>query len=623
MAMGLASLVAIGGLAAADGGYFPPAWGWSTLAFLWLSALAVLVQRHQAFRTLDACWLGGLVLFTGWILLSLTWTSDATQTVLEGQRALVYVAAALALLLLGRRRLTGPLLAGALAGVTVASAYGLATRLFPDRVAVFDPAAGYRLSEPIGYWNALGVLSALAATLALILAVTSRRTAGRMAAALPLAILVPAMYFTFSRGAWVSLGISVAVAFAVARHRLRLIGGILTLAPAPAIAVWVASRPEALRRQDASLEEAASAGHRVALELVVVALLAAALAGTFALLERRVRLERRTRRALGTALALGSLATAVVTLASLGGPVEVARRVRDAFGSPPPQGDVDVSARLFSLSGSYRDEMWRVAWDDFRAHPWLGSGAGTYEEFWNKNRAVAHDVRDAHSLYLETLAELGPLGFALLLCALAAPLAAIPAARKHPLAPAAAAIYVGFLVHAGADWDWEVPAVTLVGMSGGAVLLIAARGGHGEKSIGARLRVVAVGAILALTLATMMGFVGNSALDSAVDELYARDHAAAESQMRKAQRWAPWSSEPWRVLGFLELSRGNRPAARASFRKGLAKDRRDWELWYGLALANRGRERQHALDVAKSLNPLASEIAAERGGEIAGPPPPS
>ena len=45
--------------------------------------------------------------------------------------------------------------------------YGLATRLFPDRFERFDdPFNTYRLAEPLGYWNALGLLATVGVLLA-------------------------------------------------------------------------------------------------------------------------------------------------------------------------------------------------------------------------------------------------------------------------------------------------------------------------------------------------------------------------------------------------------------------------------------------------------------------------
>ena len=58
------------------------------------------------------------------------------------------------------------------------------------------------------------------------------------------------------------------------------------------------------------------------------------------------------------------------------------------------------------------------------AHPVAGSGAGTFSNWWLVRRNVPLSTQEAHSLYLETLAELGPLGLALLLPRSAVPLTA-------------------------------------------------------------------------------------------------------------------------------------------------------------------------------------------------------
>jgi hypothetical protein len=104
----------------------------------------------------------------------------------------------------------------------------------------------------------------------------------------------------------------------------------------------------------------------------------------------------------------------------------------------------------------------------------LGSGAGTFDRYWLHYRTVSSFARDAHSLYLETLAELGPIGLALLLAVLLIPLLALRGGRD-PLLATAAGAYVAFLVHAGVDWDWEIPAVTLAGLACGSAMLVARR----------------------------------------------------------------------------------------------------------------------------------------------------
>lgn len=122
-----------------------------------------------------------------------------------------------------------------------------------------------------------------------------------------------------------------------------------------------------------------------------------------------------------------------------------------------------------------RPAYWRVAVHDIERHPVLGSGAGTFDDYWYAHRPDVTFARDAHSLYLETVAELGPLGLVLLLAVLLPPLAAAVAARSHPATAIAAGGYVAFLVHAGLDWDWEMPATTLAGLACAAVLFAAAR----------------------------------------------------------------------------------------------------------------------------------------------------
>src|SRR5204863_9356404 len=75
-----------------------------------------------------------------------------------------------------------------------------------------------------------------------------------------------------------------------------------------------------------------------------------------------------------------------------------------------------------------------------------------------------------HSLYLETLGELGIVGFVLLVGALAAAVAlgARRLARvrdaERTLIAALLGAATAYLIGAGIDWMWELTAVTLVGI---------------------------------------------------------------------------------------------------------------------------------------------------------------
>lgn len=122
-----------------------------------------------------------------------------------------------------------------------------------------------------------------------------------------------------------------------------------------------------------------------------------------------------------------------------------------------------------------RPAYWNVALADASEHVALGSGAGSFDDYWLEHRPIPAYVRDAHHLYLETVAELGLVGLALLVVALGAPLVAAARARNRRPVAAAAAAYIAFLVHAGLDWDWEMPVTTFAGLACGATLLVAAR----------------------------------------------------------------------------------------------------------------------------------------------------
>ena len=240
---GAASSIAIFGFA--SGGYYPTAWGWGALVALWLVATYLVMGAATRPAPLALTMLGGLALLTAWTWLSLLWSDDVDQTVLEGQRTLLYVAVAAALVLVVRRVDVEPLLGGTLIGIFLPAGYGLLTRLFPDRIGVFDPIAGYRLQEPVGYWNALGLFAAMGAALALGFAARGSLLVRALAgAALP--ILLATTYFTFSRGAWLALGVGLVVAVAIDPRRLHLLAVALVLAPASGLAVWLASRQDAL-----------------------------------------------------------------------------------------------------------------------------------------------------------------------------------------------------------------------------------------------------------------------------------------------------------------------------------------------------------------------------------------
>ena len=146
-----------------------------------------------------------------------------------------------------------------------------------------------------------------------------------------------------------------------------------------------------------------------------------------------------------------------------------------------------------------RSSYYRVAWhDEYLRHPGLGSGAGTFGRYWSSSGQQLQQggALDAHSLYLETLAELGPPGLLLVVGFLLAPLRGAIRFRRAPYVPAAVGAYAAFLVHAGLDWDWEIPAVVVAALSSAGA--VATAGLREERPLGTRTRAALLAVALTL-----------------------------------------------------------------------------------------------------------------------------
>src|SRR5207249_9481586 len=127
------------------------------------------------------------------------------------------------------------------------------------------------------YWNALGLYAAMGMLLALGFAARGRYLITRLLAAASLVLLAPTLYFTYSRGAWIVLGIGLVAAIAFDAARLQLVTTVLVVAPAPVVAILAASRLRGLTHTDSPLARATHDGHRLALVLLALAAVGAAL----------------------------------------------------------------------------------------------------------------------------------------------------------------------------------------------------------------------------------------------------------------------------------------------------------------------------------------------------------
>ena len=610
-----AAFLLVAGLAAAQGGYFPSSWGWGSLGAGWAAAIAILAGRPLP-RGRAVLFLAGLTGFTAWTAISVVWSNSTTATALEVQRDLLYLLAVGAALILLTRDRYAPVLGAVFVAVAVVSTYSLASRIFPSRVGVFDPTAGNRLAEPIGYWNALGLFMAMGIVLGIGLS-GGKRTAARAATAAAMPVLVTTLYFTFGRAAWVALGVGILVLVTISPMRLPLLARIATLAAAPAVCVLYASRSEALIALEADFASAADEGRRLA---VVVLLAAAAAAASAVVLHRfdgRITLPPRARLGVGIALAAVAMTFVGTSIAAHGGPVRLVQDAHDEFNAPPPKIE-NLNERYRSLSGNGRADLWAIAWRNYlEAGTVGGSGGGTYERFFlAHNPTGVGKVRDAHGLYVEVLSELGAIGLAILVFTLGVPLVFGLAARRQPFVPAAIGAYAAFLVHAGVDWIWEVPAVTVAALLVAAAVLAAAT--PSMRVLGGPARVLAVIATLVLGTIATYGLLGESAIASSADDIGTGVTVKAVDHAEHAAALMPWSARSWLALGDARAAAGDSGGAREAFVRAASTDPGDWRTWYGVARTSRGEDAHSAVERALVLNPDNAAIQSLRSRILEG-----
>jgi hypothetical protein len=596
----VAVTAAVAGTAAAQGGYFSTSWGWTALAFAFVAAIAAVLFDRVELSRVELVYLGLVGAYVGWIALSIAWSVGVSGTVQEVERALVYATGALAFLVVARRGHIRLLLGAILVGLTGIAVYALVTRLFPASLST-DEFAGYRLSTPIGYYNGLGVLCAIALLLAVGFVAEGTSVATRAVAGASVPILAATLYFTFSRGAVAALAVAALFTIVVSPTRLRFVTTILVLAVPTIVAVLLARDSFALTHLGATLSRTQHEGHRLALWLLLLAIASAALAVGLHFAERR-QISPRVRQVYATVLVALAVCAVLVGLIVGGGPVKIAHRAYDRFSAEPVVGQ-NLNERLTQFSGSWRIDFWRVAWHEFEAHPATGTGAGTWESYWYEHRGDSkQNSTEAHSLYIEALGELGVPGVLLLLAMVLVPFAAL-AARRKPFVAIAAGAYACLLVHAGTDWDWELPAVMLAGTWCGLAALVERREDEPVVELGRRGRGAVLAASVVFGAFAFVGLVGNLAAASSTTALLTRNPEKAARDARRATAWAPWAADPWSLLAQAELGLNRKQAAIADAREAIEREPRDFRNWQLLAAITVGAEHLQAVRRANQLNP--------------------
>jgi O-antigen ligase len=573
--------------------------------------------------------IGLLAAFAVWTGLATGWSESAERSVIELGRIATYLGVLVLAIALQGRTTARHTINGLACAIGLVTLLAVLSRLHPqwfpvnDHVKFLDPSASRKLSYPLNYWNALAAFAAIGVPLLIAVALGARTLAGQALSAAMLPLSALCIYFTISRGGALALVVGIVVFLVFVPDRATALGTLLVAGLGAAILLSAASQRDAI--QDGATTAAATQQGTELIWLAVivcggVALLQAAMSLAARHLERPAALAPGRR-----ATVIGALAIVVIACVlgvAIGVPGQINERWQEfkaPVGAVAAGSEDTVFSRLKVVNGTGRYQYWQAALDANATHPWRGIGPGTFEFWWARDDAPGFFARDAHTLYFETLAETGIVGFVLLVGLLTLLLAtAITRSLRGPPAmriwiAAAAAGLATFMTAAAVEWVWEFGAIACVVMLLGAVILAGredppaagvnrtgASRGRLSRLVVALLAVVAAGAVavpLAGALATR-----DSRAAAAEGHL-----AAALEDVGTAERLQPYAATPdlQRAL-LLERAATLSGAAKAA-RAATAEEPTNWRTWFVLARieARRGHARAavDALRTARRLNP--------------------
>ena len=532
--------------------------------------------------------IGLLALFAVWTGLGIGWTESVERTVAElGRVATLLGIFALAVSVQrpdGLRKVVG----GVGAGIALVAGVALLSRLQPSWFPALETTPGIdasstRLHYPLDYWNGLGAFIAIGIPLLLAGASGGRTMAVRALSSAAIPALALAGFFTVSRGAALEAAVALVVLFALHPHRRALLLPLLVTAGGSAILMGLATRRDELTDGVRDGVAAQQGDEMLALAIVVctaVALLSVAL--TYAEhngLGPRPRLSRRSA-LMATAAAIMGIAVAALATGVPGDLAESWEEFED------PSSPTSGTARFDSASGSGRYQFWETALDAAGTELIFGIGPGTYEFFWAREGSLPTFVRDAHSLYLETTAELGIVGLVLILAFVGAPFALgvrlARGASREERAWLAAALgsSAAFATAAAIDWAWELTVlpVAFLLLSAG-VLGLPGRPGPA----GALPRLALGGLSLAGSGASAIPMAGTAAVRDSKAEVRAGDLDAALDQADVAASIQPYAStaslQKALVLELLDDLEG----AEAAALEATENEPTNWRTWLVLS----------------------------------------
>jgi hypothetical protein len=464
-----------------------------------------------------------------------------------------------------------------------------------------------RLSSPIGYWNALGLLFAMALPLALWLAARrEHRHWLRTAGVVYVYALVVGLLLTYSRGGVLAAGAAVVLWLVLATPRIEsaaalLLGGGAGLG----VAVWAFSRP-GLAEDGQSHAARVHDGAWFAVVFSLAALAVGALAYLGSLAEERRPLSDSRRWLVGRA-ALGVLVVGVaVGVAGLAAESKPEGWFREFAAQPTDPTQQAGPQHLANASSSSRWLWWKEAWHAWNGQPWRGTGAGSFELTHRLLRTNDIVVTEPHNVPLQFLSETGLVGFFFALVSIAA--AAVGVVRRlrslgggeRAAATSLAVLAAAYVLHSLVDFDWDFVAVSApFFLSVGALL--------GGRLVRDEPRLVwtpvpaAVGVAFALSLLTP--WFAERSTDSARTAIADGRPVLAYRDARDARSLNPLALDPLLVQAAALEQLGDFQGARRLYIDAVGLQPLNWWPWYELGRFEEGQQ-----DWVRAIPPLERSV---------------
>ena len=553
---------------------------------------------------------------------SILWVVNEETAFEEVNRVATYLGAFVLAVLIGTRRNVVRLADGLALGIVAVALLALVARLFPNFIDAARPEGLFvgdpRPNWPIGYWNGLAVFTAMSLPLLMRAAVAAPGRVARGLAVAPVPALAALIYLTSSRSGVVTAAVALVAFIALTPERPRALVATVVGGIGSVVAVVVLAGQSAIADAPYFSPDATDEGRLAALAILAACVVVGV---AYAYLSSRdlgrLSLPRPSRR--------GKVALAVTAGVLLVGGVALANPGErfDDFKEPPTElGTVDQS-HLTSTGSSGRWQLWSAAVDEWQDDPVIGGGAGSYEAWWAEHADIDYVARSAHSVYLDALAELGPLGLLLLLALLV--VAAMAAWRRRAAASgvdvstvaALAAVAAAFAVAIGVDWTWDLTVLPIVGLFVFGLLTGPATAyGERGRTGGLPWRIGFGVCSLAIIAAQVIPLMAQTNIDDSREAAARADTEEALDDAEAARDWQPWAASPYLQIALVHEQDADFAEAQDSIEQAIDRSDNDWRLWLAASRiqSEAGDEAaaQASYERARELNPRSDLVASQQ-----------